>query len=676
MSTPNETTSLLARLPQESRKSPTPESPYLRHIQSLDNSGSGLPGSPRPSTPVQIPEHGSLKPNGKSYWSYYIPAMAWIPHYQWKFLAGDVVAGVTLASFQIPVSMSYANSLANVPTVSGLYGLVVPPLIYALLGSVPQMVVGPEAAISLVVGQAVSPYLVDTRPDNHRNLSLDPEEVAGLIAGTGGAVLLIGGLLRFGFLDSVLSRALLRGFISAVGLTMIIDQLPAQLGLTELMHRVTGTHPTSMGKLVFVVEYWREAHAPTTKVALTAFAAIMALRITKRKYSSKVRALHFLPEILLVVIVSTCLSDYFDLHHRAGLDIVGDIKPGRVKFELPITPARWLDFKTNFSASFFAAILGFFESTIAAKSLGSQYDINISTNRELVALGMVNLMGSLVSALPSFGGYARSKVNAASGAKTQMAGVVLSCVTMLSIAFLMPYFYFLPNCILSSIISVVGFSLLEEAPADIKFYWKICGYQDLATLFATMLFTLLWSVQTGIAVGVGMSLMRVIHHATRPRIQILGRVPGTNDFRNADEVPDLLEAIEGCLIVKIPEPLTFVNTGDLRNRLRRLEFYGTMRIHPSYPRILDKQMFRYLILDMQGMTECDASAVQTLHELVFDYVNRGIRVIFVRMPMDRTIRDRFEKSGITDMVKRSGAAYFETIDSAIRYVDRIEGTVI
>lgn len=659
----NESTSLL--------KTSSHESSSLRHGYYLDNQS----GPARVGTPVQMPERRALKPTGKSYWSYYIPAMAWIPHYRFDYFFGDLVAGLTLASFQIPISMSYANSLAQVPTICGLYGLVVPPLVYAVLGSVPQMVVGPEGPISLVVGQAVSPYLVHSGPDKHRNLSLDPEEIAGLIAGTGGAVLLVGGLLRFGFLDSVLSRALLRGFISAVGLTMIIDQVPAQLGMTELMHEVTGTHPSSIGKIAFVLEYWSKAHKSTSKVALAAFVVILILRIFKRSYKSKYRLLHFLPEILLVVILSTVLSDYFDLHTSAGLEIVGDIKPGKLKLEFPITPARWTDFKTNFSASFFAAILGFFESVIAAKSLGSQYDINISTNRELVALGMANICSSFVNSLPSFGGYARSKVNAMSGAKTQMAGIVLSCVTMLSIAFLMPYFYYLPKCVLSSIISVVGLSLLEEAPNDIKFYWKIRGYEDLATLFATMVFTLVWSVQTGIAVGVGMSLVRVIHHSTRPRIQILGRVPGTHDYRNADELPDLLEGIEGCLIIKIPEPLTFANTGVLRNRLRRLEFYGSMQVHPSHPRLIQKEMFKYLIMDMRGMTECDASAVQTLYELIHDYINRDIRVIFVRMPADSKIRNSFEKSGINELVTRSGTGYFESIDSALRYVDRVEGTL-
>ncbi|KAF5103600.1 hypothetical protein DV451_001340 [Geotrichum candidum] len=401
----------------------------------------------------------------------------------------------------------------------------------------------------------------------------------------------------------------------------------------------------------------------------------------------------FVPEILLVVILSTIITNILDLD-ESGLAVVGQIKPGKVTISFPVTPMTWDVFKSTFGTSFFCAILGFFESTIAAKSLGAAANLSISTNRELVALGACNIMGSLVCALPSFGGYGRSKINALSGATTQVSGLVLSCVTMLSIAFLMPYFYYLPKCVLSAVISVVGLSLIEEAPKDIKFYWQIGGYEDLFTLFLTLFCTIFFSVESGIAIGVGFSVVRLIHHATRPRIQILGRVPGTNIFENADRMR--LEEIEGCLIVKIPEPLTFANSGDLRNRLRRFEVYGTMRVHPSYPRIRQEEMTRHLIIDLHGMTECDSAAVQILLEIVESYVEqRKIPVLLTRVPQRKSIRKRFRLAGIRDLVTKrpvvgaSGAAtaaaagsakgdvdnlslediYFGSIDEALTFID-------
>ncbi|KAA8570945.1 hypothetical protein EYC84_000325 [Monilinia fructicola] len=140
--------------------------------------------------------------------------------------------------------------------------------------------------------------------------------------------------------------------------------------------------------------------------------------------------------------------------------------------------------------------------------------------------------------------------------------------------------------------------------------------------------TIFYSLTLGIAIGVGLSLLSVIKHSTRPRIQILGRIPGTNRFENAEDNPEKLEFIEGCLIVKIPEPLTFANTGDLKNRLRRLELYGTTNAHPALPRVRSPEHNKNIIFDIHGVTGLDGSGTQVLEEIVRGYRNRGVRVFF------------------------------------------------
>src|SRR5436305_12889553 len=146
-------------------------------------------------------------------------------------------------------------------------------------------------------------------------------------------------------------------------------------------------------------------------------------------------------------------------------------------------------------------------------------------------------------------------------------------------------------------ISVVAWSLIEEAPHDIRFFIRIRGYKELLLMLIIVLATIFYSLSLGIAIGVGLSVISVIKHSTRPRIQILGRVPGTDKFENAELRADKLEYIEGCLIVKIPEPLTFANTGDLKNRLRRLELYGITGAHPALPRVRAEEHNRNVIFD-------------------------------------------------------------------------------
>lgn len=220
-------------------------------------------------------------------------------------------------------------------------------------------------------------------------------------------------------------------------------------------------------------------------------------------------------------------------------------------------------------------------------------------------------------------------------------------------------------------ISVVAVSLLEEAPEDISFFFRIRAYGDLATMLLVFLTTIIWSLETGIAIGVGISLIQVIRYSTRARIEILGRVPGTDTFKSAEEVPpSQLEDVEGCLIVKMTEALTFANTGELKNRLRRLERYGDARAHPSLPRLRDQSTGTInVIFDVKGVRRMDGSGTQVLREIVDGYVNRGVQVWFSRAPpVGSRVWMGFVKSGIMERV--GGSEHFvESIDEALRLTE-------
>ena len=220
-------------------------------------------------------------------------------------------------------------------------------------------------------------------------------------------------------------------------------------------------------------------------------------------------------------------------------------------------------------------------------------------------------------------------------------------------------------------ISVVAYSLIEEAPHDIHFFWKISGYAELALMFLIFLTTFFWNLRIGIAVGIGLSLLRLLKHSTRPRIQILGRVPGSeSDFENA-EVGGL-EFIPHCLIVKIPEPLSFANTGSLKDRLRRLEAHGTSSAHPALPRMRKKEHNRNIVFDVNGVTGLDPAAAQVLLEIVQDYRDRGTRVFFCRVPGKKTeVWRLMHVSGIVDVC--GGETHFvKSVAEALELTEREE----
>ncbi|PHH62330.1 hypothetical protein CDD81_7250 [Ophiocordyceps australis] len=607
------------------------------------------------------------------YLAYYIPFFNWIGQYKTSFIKGDLIAALTMASFYLPMALSLASNLAHVPPVHGLYSFVFNPFIYALLGSCPQMVVGPEAAGSLLVGSVIE-HSVDAGGGTEDNAMLHAK-ICGVVSGMAGATVLIAGLARLGFLDSVLSRPFLRGFISAIGFVIAVDQVIPEMGLAHLADQMGVSHGSSVDKIGFIIQHANQAHRLTFAVAGISFLVIMICREFKKRLEPRFPSVVFVPDRFIIVVISAIMCAHFRWDQQ-GVEVLGTVKSASgslFDFRWPFRPAHMKHIREAMSTSFLIALLGFFESSVAAKSLGGSDTIQgmeLSANREMIALGVANLVGASFMSLPAFGGYGRSKVNKTTGGKSPMSSIFLSIISLLSILFLLPQFYFLPKPVLSSMISVVAWSLIEEAPHDISFFIRIHGWKELFLMGIIFLATIFYSLTLGMALGVGISVLLVVKHSTRPRIQILGRIPGTNRFENAEADNVCLEFVEGCLIVKIPEPLTFANTGELKSRLRRLELYGTSQAHPALPRIRSQESNRNIIFDIHGVTSMDGSGTQVLEEIVRSYRQRGVRVFFSRGPTRRNhpVWHLMERSGIVDMC--GGESHFVMdVEDALRWTE-------
>lgn len=639
------------------------------------------------------PDEVEINPSLWDVLPYYLPCFSWLPNYSWSKFGGDLIAGISVASFQIPLALSFATSVAHVEPLCGLYSLAFTPFVYAILGSVPRMIVGPESAISLVVGQAVE-NIMSHNPDVH------VMQLSAVITFISGGFLFFFGLCRLGFLDNVLSRALLRGFISSVGLVMIISSMISELKLDKLLKQSPVHYHTPFEKVLFLIKYApSHYHGPTTALSFSCFFILIFSKILKKKLMRRYKWIVFVPDILLLIIGTIVLSIKFRFKHNYHISTVGDFNTdGFQKLINPLSSDNIQLIPQLLSPGFVTAMLGFFESTTAAKSLGSSYDLAISSNRELVALGSMNLCSSLLGALPGFGGYGRSKINAFSGAQTVLSGAFMGILVLLTIKFLLPLIHYIPICVLSVVTTIVGISLLEEAPADLLFHFRCSGYDELLVFAMTVMTTVFYSVQVGICIGCGYSIISIIKHSAKSRIQILARVQGTSRFVNSDAYLEYanrknmdetlnLEELEGCLIVKIPEPLTFTNTEDLKERLNRLERFGSAKVHPGARGRRSRSSTRYVIIDLHGMTFMDSSAAQILLEIAYSYQRRGVKVFLACVPIDIRIRDRLEKSGVTHLVEKTicttateeensnnVSPYFPTIDSALAAIDELESS--
>lgn len=383
-----------------------------------------------------------------------------------------MIAAITMASFYVPMALSYASNLSHMPPINGLYAFVFNPFIYAILGTCSQMVVGPEAAGSLLTGSVVVEAIKKghIRDDD----GMKAAQVGGMVTGIAGAFILIAGILRLGFLDSVLSRPFLRGFISSIGLVIFINQLLPEMGLDKAAENSVRAHGSPLDTLMFIKDHRHEIHKFTAGISFGAVAVILFMRELKRRLQPlpKLSWVVFIPDRCIVVVLSAVLAWRYDWQSK-GLDILGDIRPPS---GLPIFQPHWPFAQENFKhvndafeTAFIVALLGFFESCVAAKSLGSgnvktevvhktrkdgtveeveESDgirgISVSSNRELVALGVANIVGGAFMAIPAFGGYGRSKINVSTGGKTPMSSVFLSLITVLCTVFLLPYFYYIP----------------------------------------------------------------------------------------------------------------------------------------------------------------------------------------------------------------------------------------
>lgn len=415
------------------------------------------------------------------YVAYYIPSVTWMSQYKLSYLKGDFIAALTVAGIYLPMALSLASNLAHVPAINGLYSFFFAPLVYAFLGSCPQMVLGPEAAGSLLVGTVVRSS-VDLGHGSEDD-DLLHARICGVVAGIAGATVLLAGLGRLGFLDSVLSRPFLRGFISAIGFVIFVDQLVPELGLAKLAGETPGVmHGSTVDKLRFLVDNLDKAHTLTLAIAAVSFTVIMACRCAppppplhgpsdcprrlffflftnrvhlrtcreiKRRLQPRYPSVAYVPDRLVVVILSAYLTWRLDWEQQ-GVEILGTVKAasGHIfTFRWPFQTSHMLHIRDAMSTSFLIALLGFFESSVAAKSLGGQETfpgVQLSANRELVALGVANFVGGCFMSLPAFGGYGRSKVNKSTGGKSPMSSVFLSLITLVAILFLLPYFYYLP----------------------------------------------------------------------------------------------------------------------------------------------------------------------------------------------------------------------------------------
>ncbi|CAO3648635.1 unnamed protein product [Mucor fragilis] len=548
---------------------------------------------PRYLTASPLPSARLSEETPKGAWStlkvrskYYLPILQWLPLYNRQLFWG----------------LSYATALCKLDAIHGLYGIAFPAISYAFFGMSRQMSVGPEATLALLIGSSIAQQEHLKHSDDYE---IDPLAWACLMTFFVGIFTLLLGIFRLGFLDSLMSRALLRGFISGVALVVMVQQGITLLGLVERSKEWgISEASTTIERLYFLFTNIKYAHGLSSAVSITSVGILLTMRIVKSKYGQSRKWFQLFPDVLLVVVGSILLTHHFGWESK-GLAILGKIESAGIPLpSIPSFPPS-KHMKDLLVTSAMISVIGFVESIVIAKIYSSRHNYSVSANRELVALGVANICSGLFQGIPAFGSVSRSKINDKAGARTQMACLVTGVIALLAILFLLPYFHYLPKAVLSSIIFVAVLSLLSELPEDLHFIFKIGAWRDLGLLLITFFATIIISLEFGTLLAVTLSLLVTIRETSYPRISIMGRVKGSvNKFKPVQDDPSEIEHLQDVLIVRIEEALFFANTGQLKDRLRRLEMFGDMSIHPSESPRRDESL--YTIFDVGAMPTIDA----------------------------------------------------------------------
>lgn len=526
------------------------------------------------------------------------PAWEWLRGYRRADLAGDLTAGLVVAVMLVPQGMAYAM-LAGLPPVVGLYASTVPLAAYALFGSSRHLAVGPVAMVSLVVAARCSAIVPEAGSPDYVRLVL-------LLSLMVGALQVAFGLLRMGFFVNFLSHAVISGFTAAAAILIALSQLKHLLGIP------LPPHHTALGLLDAAARGLGATHPATLAVGLGSIGALVLLKRLAPRF----------PSAIAVVAAGTLLSWLLGLDAR-GVKLVGAVPgglPGLSPPELSLRDAALL-----FPAALTIVFVGFIESISIAQVIAVKERYKVSANRELVALGLANVAAGLFSGYPVSGGFSRTAVNHQAGARTPIASLAAAAVVLLTLIALTPLFRFLPNAVLGATVIVAVASLVDLRTPRRLFAVKRSDGWALAAAFAG---TLALGVQAGVLLGAALSIALFVWRSAHPHTAELGYLPGQGVFRNVARFPEA-KTFPEALIVRVDASLYFANMSFLEDWLHR-------RLH-------ERPAVRWVIMDMSGVNDIDAVAIESLERLMEGYRDHGIQFAFAGM-----------KGPVRDLVARAG----------------------
>lgn len=548
-------------------------------------------------------------------WQSFLPGLATLVRYERPWLRADLVAGLTVGAMLVPQSMAYAE-LAGLPPHVGLAAALLPPVVYALVGSSRHLGVGPEPGTAVLAATAVAAL---SAGDPARYLALMP--VLALLVG---AVALVGAALRLGFLAQLLSKPVLVGYITGVGMTLLSSQLGKFTGAP-----VTGD--------AFFPRVWSFAQGlgRVQPVTLALSSVCLALLLTLRRRAPR------LPGALVVVGLATLVNALAHLDAR-GVRLVGHIPGGLPGLGWPAL--RLADLRALVPTALGIVLVGYTDNVLTARSIAAKHGYAIDANQELAALGAINVASALTGGFPVSSSASRTAVPASLGSQTQAVGLVASGFLLATMVLLAPVLARIPQPALAVVIVAAAIAIVDVD--GYRALWRVSRV-EFAVAVVTALCVMVLDLLSGVLLAVALSGLVAFARVALPHDAVLARVDDLDGWVDADQYAEG-ERLPGLLVFRFDAPLFFANSARFRDRLEQMLVHNPGDEH-------------WVVLDFEGVGAVDATALDTLGTLVDDFRARGI-VLAVARANERALAP-LRRAGLLD---DGGLRIYATIRLAVR----------
>ena len=463
-------------------------------------------------------------------WKRWLPGLLTFTDYKLSWLTSDLTAGLVLTTMLIPVGIAYAEA-SGVPGICGLYATIIPLIVYALFGPSRIMVLGPDSSLAAII---LAVLLSLTAGDPARAVAL-----AGMMALVSGAVCITAGLLRLGFITDLLSKPIRYGYMNGIALTVLISQLPKMLGIS-----IDSSGPIrnliSIARLILD----GKANLAASIIGFSTLAIIMFLKRYKR-----------VPGILLAVVGATLVTGVFHLNENWGVKILGSLPQGLPSFTIPRIPLA--DIKEVVIGGCAVALVAFADTSVLSRIYAIKTKSHVDPNQEMIGLGAANFAAGFFQGFPISSSSSRTPVAEASGAKTQLTGVVGAVSVALLLLFGADLLRDLPNSALAAVVVSSAIGLFEIG--DLRRIFRLQQWEFWLSIVC-FLGVAVFGAIPGIGLAIVIAVIEFLWDGWRPHYTVLGRVEGIRGYHDIKRYPKA-RLIPGLVLFRWDAPLFFANAG-------------------------------------------------------------------------------------------------------------------